>query len=453
MSAADVLRSWAYLSRVAEAPCDELAALIAEVGPLDAAHRIRRGEVVPALARRTEARRDMDCAAADLEMLQRRGGRLITPDDDEWPTLAFAAFGGAPVRDKPQGRPPLALWVIGPVRLDGIAERSAAIVGTRAATAYGEHVAAELSAGLVERDVAVVSGGAYGIDGAAHRAALAAEGITVAVLAGGLDVLYPAGHSALLHRISQEGLLVSEYPPGVRPARHRFLTRNRLVAALSGATVVVEAVFATEAAEDRFRPLLAGLPVHPVTDRAMKALSETVTPAGLVAVCRLPGSRLDDVLAEQPALIVVAVDVADPGNAGTLIRLADAMGVAAVVFAGDAVDPYNGKCVRSSAGSIFAVPVCSEPDTAALIERLRAAGLQILATTLTGELSLDDAQPVLAARTAWLFGPESRGLSDEVAGQADRRVVIPMSDRVDSLNVAAAAAICLYQSARALRGR
>ena len=248
MSAADVLRSWAYLSRVAEAPCDELAALIAEVGPLDAAHRIRRGEVVPALARRTEARRDMDCAAADLEMLQRRGGRLITPDDDEWPTLAFAAFGGAPVRDKPQGRPPLALWVIGPVRLDGIAERSAAIVGTRAATAYGEHVAAELSAGLVERDVAVVSGGAYGIDGAAHRAALAAEGITVAVLAGGLDVLYPAGHSALLHRISQEGLLVSEYPPGVRPARHRFLTRNRLVAALSGATVVVEAALRSGAA-------------------------------------------------------------------------------------------------------------------------------------------------------------------------------------------------------------
>lgn len=248
MSAADVLRSWAYLSRVAEAPCDELAALIHEVGPLDAAHRIRRGEVVPALARRTEARRDMDCAAADLEMLQRRGGRLITPDDDEWPTLAFAAFGGAPVRDKPQGRPPLALWVIGPVRLDGIAERSAAIVGTRAATAYGEHVAAELSAGLVERDVAVVSGGAYGIDGAAHRAALAAEGITVAVLAGGLDVLYPAGHSALLHRISQEGLLVSEYPPGVRPARHRFLTRNRLVAALSGATVVVEAALRSGAA-------------------------------------------------------------------------------------------------------------------------------------------------------------------------------------------------------------
>ncbi len=100
---------------------------------------------------------------------------------------------------------------------------------------------AELAAGLAERDAAVVSGGAYGIDGAAHRAALAADGFTVAVLAGGVDVSYPAGNAALFHRIAKEGLLVTEYPPGLRPQRHRFLTRNRLVAALSGATVVVEA--------------------------------------------------------------------------------------------------------------------------------------------------------------------------------------------------------------------
>ena len=135
----------------------------------------------------------------------------------------------------------MVLWAVGPVRLDEVAMRSAAIVGTRAATAYGEHVAADLAAGLVERDVAIVSGGAYGIDGAAHRATLACEGITVAVLAGGIDIPYPAGHSALLHRIGGTGLLVTEYPPGVRPARYRFLTRNRLVAALGGATVVVEA--------------------------------------------------------------------------------------------------------------------------------------------------------------------------------------------------------------------
>ena len=241
MSAEDEARAWAYLSRVAEAPCGELIGLVQRVGPVEAAERIRRGEVSEALAHRTEARRDIDGAAEDLEILKRRGGRLITPDHDEWPGLSFASFNGAPVREKQQGRAPLVLWAIGPLRLDEIAERAVAIVGTRASTAYGEHVAADLSAGLAEHEVTIVSGGAYGIDGAAHRAALAAEGMTVAVLAGGVDVLYPAGHSALLHRVGANGLLVSEYPPGVRPARHRFLTRNRLVAALSGATVVVEA--------------------------------------------------------------------------------------------------------------------------------------------------------------------------------------------------------------------
>ena len=241
MNSGAELLAWAYLSRVAEAPCAELVGLIKGVGPVEAAERIRRAAVDEALAKRTDARREIDCAAEDLETLRRRDGRLITPEDDEWPGLAFASFCGAPVRDRPQGRAPLVLWTIGPLRLDEVAERAAAIVGTRACTAYGEHVAADLSAGLAEHDVAIVSGGAYGIDGVAHRAALAADGMTVAVLAGGVDVLYPAGHSALLHRVGASGLLVSEYPPGVRPARHRFLTRNRLVAALSGATVVVEA--------------------------------------------------------------------------------------------------------------------------------------------------------------------------------------------------------------------
>lgn len=233
--------AWAYLSRVAEPPCAHLAALVRTVGAQEAAERVRRGEVSPELARLTEARRGLDRAAEDLELLQRRDGRLITPDDDEWPLLSFTPFGTGPVRDKPQGHPPLALWVIGPHRLDEITERSGAIVGTRACTPYGEHMAAELAAGLVERDAAVISGGAYGIDGVAHRATLSGEGLTAAVLAGGVDILYPAGHSALLHRVSQQGLLISEYPPGVRPARHRFLTRNRLVAALGSATVVVEA--------------------------------------------------------------------------------------------------------------------------------------------------------------------------------------------------------------------
>jgi TrmH family RNA methyltransferase len=127
------------------------------------------------------------------------------------------------------------------------------------------------------------------------------------------------------------------------------------------------------------------------------------------------------------------------------------MGADAVVFAGQSVDPYNGKCLRSSAGSIFSVPVISEPDTAELLSRLRSAGLQLMATTLDGDTSLDDA--MLAVPTAWVFGPESQGLSEAVTAFADHRVLIPMSAGAESLNVAAAAAICLYQSARAQRQR
>ncbi|HEX3545711.1 MAG TPA: DNA-processing protein DprA [Mycobacterium sp.] len=237
----DTQLAWAYLSRVAEPPCPELSFLVASVGPVEAAARVRRGAVSDELAKLTRARRQIDCAAKDVQALQRRDGRLVTKFDDEWPLLAFAAFARIDTGQRPDGHAPLVLWVVGPERLTDVADRAAAIVGTRAATPYGEHMAADLAAGLAERDVAVVSGGAYGIDGAAHRAALACDGLTVAVLAGGIDSTYPAGHASLFHRIGEQGLLVTEYPPGVHPARRRFLTRNRLVAALSGATVVVEA--------------------------------------------------------------------------------------------------------------------------------------------------------------------------------------------------------------------
>ncbi|MEB3051280.1 DNA-processing protein DprA [Mycolicibacter sp. MYC123] len=248
MSATDpadtTLRAWAYLSRVAEPPRPDLAALVGRVGPIEAAERIRRGAVNPELAKHTAARREIDRSTDDLELLARRGCRLITPDDDEWPLLAFAAFDGAAAGAAGRKRyclPPLALWAQGPARLADTAQRAAAVIGTRAATSYGELVAADLAAGLAERDVAVVAGGSYGIEGAAHRGALAVDGTTVAVLAGGIDICSPVGHSALLHRIGEQGLLVTEYPPGFRPLGYRFLTRNRLVAALSGATVVVEA--------------------------------------------------------------------------------------------------------------------------------------------------------------------------------------------------------------------
>jgi DNA processing protein len=137
--------------------------------------------------------------------------------------------------------PPLALWVRGPGDLGELCEQSAALVGARAATGYGLHVAGELGVGLASAGFTVVSGAAIGIDGAAHRGALACAGPTVAVLACGIDRSYPAAHEVLLGRIAVTGVVVSEYPPGSVPARHRFLVRNRLIAGLAGGTVVVEA--------------------------------------------------------------------------------------------------------------------------------------------------------------------------------------------------------------------
>lgn len=190
--------------------------------------------------------------------------------------------------------------------------------------------------------------------------------------------------------------------------------------------------------------------MHVVTERAARALSDTVTPAGLIAVCDTPVTSLQQVLAAAPRLVAVAVEIGEPGNAGTLIRIADAMGASAVVLAGHSVDPYNGKCLRASAGSIFSLPVVVAPDTAAAVAALRGAGLRVLATTVDGAIRLDEAGEVLAAPTAWLFGPESHGLPDDVAAAADHRVRIPMAGGAESLNVAAAAAVCLYQSASAL---
>jgi TrmH family RNA methyltransferase len=229
----------------------------------------------------------------------------------------------------------------------------------------------------------------------------------------------------------------------------RFLAEGpNLVGAAAIRGLAIE-VFATQAAAARHAALIAGIPVHIVTERAAKALSDTVTPAGLVAVCELPTAGLSDVLRGDPGLVAVAVGVSEPGNAGALIRIADAMDAAAVVLAGDAVDPYNGKCLRASTGSIFHLPVVVEPDAVAAVTALRGGGLRVLATTLSGTVDLADAD--LTAPTAWLFGPEAQGLPDEVAALADERVRIEMPGNAESLNVAAAAAICLYQSVRARR--
>lgn len=229
----------------------------------------------------------------------------------------------------------------------------------------------------------------------------------------------------------------------------RFLAEGpNLVEAALRRDLVIE-VFATDAALERFGSMLGSAAVHVVTERAAKALSDTVTPVGLVAVCEVPSTTLADVLAGSPSLIAVSAEISEPGNAGTLIRIADAMGADAVVLAGHSVDPYNGKCLRASAGSIFNLPVVTENDAAGAVSALSDAGLRVMATTLDGETSLDDME--LAGPTAWLFGPESHGLPAELAEMATDRVRIPMAGGAESLNVAAAAAICLYQSAKAHR--
>ncbi|MFL6072033.1 MAG: TrmH family RNA methyltransferase [Mycobacteriales bacterium] len=242
-----------------------------------------------------------------------------------------------------------------------------------------------------------------------------------------------------------------------RDTRRSFLAEGAQAVREALAYGEVGAVFATEAAAGRHPDLVAaaeaaGVPVHPVTDRAAAGLSETVTPQGLVAVCAYL-----DVPAVPPAarLVAVLAEIRDPGNAGTVLRCADAAGADAVVFTAGSVDPYHGRVVRASAGSLFHLPVLRDADPAATVDTLRAAGCTVLATDGHGETdlyALEAAGPAgpLAGPVAWVFGNEARGLPSDLAGHADHRVRIPIHGKSESLNLGAAAAICLYASARAL---
>lgn len=226
-----------------------------------------------------------------LEDAERRGIRLLVPGDADWPPALADLREGAPH----------ALWATGPGSLDALVTgRGVAVVGSRASTPYGEDTAGHLAAGIAARGGTVVSGGAYGIDAAAHRGALAAEGgATVAVLAGGLDRLYPRGNSGLLEEIARRHLLVSEAPPGTAPTRWRFLSRNRLIAALAGAVVVVEASWRSGAlstarhADDLSRPV-AAVP-GPVTSAASAGCHRLVRERGAVLV-----TDVDEVLELLP---------------------------------------------------------------------------------------------------------------------------------------------------------
>lgn len=227
--------------------------------------------------------------------------------------------------------------------------------------------------------------------------------------------------------------------------------------ALGVAGCVVE-IFASSDDEDRHRDLhataqTARVPWHLTQPDGLATLTGTVSPQGVVAVCRFLDVSLEDVLEPQPQLLAVCVDVRDPGNAGSVIRCADAAGADAVVLAGASVDPYNGKAVRASAGSLFHVPVVVGPAVEDAVTRLRDAELRVLAADGSGDVDLVRAAEdgTLNAPSAWLFGNEAHGLSASAVSLADHVVRIPIYGRAESLNLAAAAAVCLYASARAHR--
>jgi TrmH family RNA methyltransferase len=235
----------------------------------------------------------------------------------------------------------------------------------------------------------------------------------------------------------EEGRFLVEGPAGVAEA-------------LADPRGLVE-LFATPEAADRHADLVArAARVTLVAPKVMDALASTVSPQGLVGVAETRDVPLSDVLAARPRLVAVLAHARDPGNAGTILRTADAAGADAVVFPDDSVDPYNPKCVRSSAGSVFHVPFVEGGAVADVVAALRAGGLRVLATTAGAGTSLDDAD--LSGPTAWLFGNEAWGLAPEDVALADERVRVPIYGRAESLNLATAAALCLYASARAHRG-
>ena len=256
-------------------------AMVRAAGAPAALHRLLRGDVPDealraAVAARVATGDPRELAEAALQRADRLGARVVVPGDAEWPRaveglgrLEVSGTGRVP-RDT---RPPLCLWARGAPALNEAFERSVAVVGARAATAYGLHVTADIAFGLAERGWTVVSGGAFGIDAAAHRAALAAGGLTVAVLACGVDRPYPTGNTALLDRIADDGLLVSEWPPGAEPLRHRFLIRNRVIAAATAGTVMVEASARSGARQTINRVLALGRSAMVVPGPVTSAMS------------------------------------------------------------------------------------------------------------------------------------------------------------------------------------
>lgn len=303
-----------------------------------------------------------------LARTHRLGARVVVPEDDEWPRqlddlIRIGTDGKDPVeRDV---APPLCLWVRGPWRLDEALDRSVAVVGSRAATSYGEYVARKIGYGLAEKDWTLVSGGAYGVDAHAHRGAMTAGGTTVVVLACGVDRPYPAGHANLFDRVVEDGLLISEWPLGAEPFKHRFLIRNRVIAALTRGTVVVEAAARSGAlqtlrrARQLERPAMA-VP-GPVTSAMSVGCHEWLRQEGVRLVAGVPHiveevGRLGVDLAPVPRGPERAGDRLDPAERRLVEALlkrkalsAQALAVRAGVTLRDAMRLLPGLVVRGFA--------------------------------------------------------------------------------------------------------
>jgi RNA methyltransferase, TrmH family len=252
-------------------------------------------------------------------------------------------------------------------------------------------------------------------------------------------------------------LFLAEGPQAVREAL--AMSQGARPPDGAGSAGVVTELFVTAEARARHDELAAqavaqGVSVLAVSGQVMAELAQTVTPQGLLAVCRFIDIPLDRLTAAAPGLVVLLANVRDPGNAGTVLRTADAAGADGVIFSDASVDPYNSKCVRASAGSLFHLPVVAGSPLQQAAAALRGAGLQVLAAEGGASRELDELESdgALGRPTAWLLGNEAWGLPADLLALADQAVAVPIYGRAESLNLAAAAAVCLYASARARRG-
>lgn len=214
-------------------------------------------------------------------------------------------------------------------------------------------------------------------------------------------------------------------------------------------------LYITPQARDRYADLIqtaaaAGITTELVSEAVLDVMADTVTPQGVLAICRQFPISLDELLATKPRLVAILEEVRDPGNAGTIIRAADAAGAGGVIFTGKSVDAYNPKVVRSTTGSIFHVPFAQGGTLEDALAAVRAAGLQVLVADVKGA-DLPKVRGILAEPTVWVFGNEAHGLTDENLRLADRVVKVPIYGHAESLNLATAASVCLYESAFAQR--